>query len=139
MKRWIAAVCLLVGIGTWSPGVAQQPQAAIVRVPVQVVDAAGRPILDLQSKDFSVVEDNAAREIRTFAKGDSDGAYVIGYYPAQNPNTGFRRIQVKVLLPGVRVRADLVTFRLHSSRVSGVRAGRFTPPLSALRPGAKSV
>ena len=106
MKHWIAAAYLLAGIGLLSQGAfAQQLQDGMVTVPVQVADSAGQPILDLQSKHLRILEDSIEQKIRTFAKGDSDGAYIIRYYPAQNPNTGYHAIQVMVRLPGVRLRA----------------------------------
>ena len=107
MKRaWMAASCLLACVGFLSHGIlAQQPSGGLVTVLVQVTDQAGRPVADLQLKDFSVLENGVAQELRTFGKGDSEGAYVIGYRPAQNPKAGYRPIEVRVRLPNVRVNA----------------------------------
>jgi len=102
----MAASCLLACIGFLSHGIlGQQPSDGLVTVPVQVTDQAGRPVADLQLKDFGVLENSMKQEIKTFAKGETEGAYIIGYYPAQNPNTGYRPIEVRVFLPNLRVRA----------------------------------
>jgi hypothetical protein len=104
-RAWIAVTCLLACLFLSSGVVAQQPSDGLVRVPVTVMDQDGRPAANLQSKDFVVFENGVAREIRTFAQGDNQGAYVISYVPAQNPSADYRSIVVQVSRANVRVRA----------------------------------
>jgi len=105
MKRaWRAAPCLLACIGLLNGTLAQQPSDGLLTVRVQITDQSERPVAGLQLKDFMVLENSRTLEIRTFAKGEGEGAYIIGYFPARNPNGGYRPIEVRVALPNVHVR-----------------------------------
>lgn len=102
-RKWIVAFCLLVS-ACLSGVLAQQPAEAIV-VPVQIADREGVPVTDLELKNFRVYENQVAQEIRTFAKGENEGTYVLTFVPASNPSTAYRSIEVIVDRPNLRVRS----------------------------------
>src|SRR5712692_9571872 len=52
-----------------SPEGAIRVRVALVRAPVVVIDGKGEPILDLQQKDFHVLDDGAEEVIESFDQG----------------------------------------------------------------------
>jgi TonB family protein len=87
-------------------------EADFVVVDVTVTDRLGQQVPGLRSSDFSLLENNVAQPIETFAMVPLSGAsgttsyYLLGYRaaPAQ-PGGAFRKLQVKVDRPDVHVRS----------------------------------
>jgi VWFA-related protein len=63
---WISAIAIVTAIR------AQQPtfRAGVTLVPVdvRVVDRSGKPVIDLEAEDFTIVEDGVPQQIRHFSK-----------------------------------------------------------------------
>ena len=96
MKRIITlGLGLVTGVTLWvSPAHAQQQNDPVL-FSIEVTDSKGRYINGLQSKDFRILEDGTVQTINTFV--ENENSYNVSYVPAQNPNEGFRKIEVQII------------------------------------------
>jgi hypothetical protein len=84
-------------------GVAQaQKHDEPVLLSIEVTDSKGHYINGLHAKDFRIFEDSIVQKINTFV--ENENIYEATYYPAQNPNQGFRRIDVEIVAEPDRYR-----------------------------------
>lgn len=73
----------------------QQEERAAVLLTIDVTDSKGHYINGLQSKDFRILEDGVIQKLSTFE--ENENSYSVTYYPTQNPNQGFRKIEVQIV------------------------------------------
>jgi hypothetical protein len=93
-----ATVALVAGIMFWmakAPAAQAQQQDERVLLHIEVTDNKGHYINGIQPKDFRILEDSVAEKIDTFA--ENENSYNISYFPARNPNEGFRKIEVQIV------------------------------------------
>ena len=99
------------GLGLWLglflgvPTSEGEQQDDRVVLTIAVTDNKEHNIDGLQPKDFRIWEDGIVQKIDTFAENEK--FYRVTYLPAQNPNEGFRKIEVRI------VSADLGKYRVH--------------------------
>jgi len=73
----------------------QQDERGAVVIELSVTDSKGHYIHGLQPKDFRILEDGIVQKLNSFA--ETGNSYNATYYPAQNANEGFRRIEVQIV------------------------------------------
>ena len=89
-------LALLAGIVILAiPGAYGQQKDDRVLLDIEVMDNKAHYINGLQSKDFRILEDGIVQTINTFV--ENENSYNVSYVPAQNPNEGFRKIEVQII------------------------------------------
>src|ERR1700730_6234317 len=78
-----------------TPAAQAQQQDERVQLHIEVTDNKGHYINGLQPKDFRILEDGVAQKVDAFA--ENENSYNVTYFPAQNPNEGFRKIDVQIV------------------------------------------
>jgi hypothetical protein len=87
---------LVAGILFWAaPAAHAQQQDERVLLSIEVTDNEAHYINGLQPKDFRILEDGIVQKIDTFA--ENENSYNVTYFPAQNANEGFRKIEVQIV------------------------------------------
>lgn len=91
---WLGAMVGLAVLFWVAPAARAQQQDERVLLNIEVTDKA-HYINGLQPKNFRILEDGIAQKIDTFA--EKENSYEVTYFPAQNPNAGFRKIEIQIV------------------------------------------
>jgi hypothetical protein len=92
---WLGAMASLAVLFWVAPAARAQQQDERVLLNIEVTDNKAHYINGLQPKDFRVLDDGIAQKIDTFAQ--KENSYEVTYFPAQNPNEGFRKIEIQIV------------------------------------------
>jgi TonB family protein len=79
----------------------------VVMVDTAASDSSGQPVLDLSRSDFTVLEDGVQQAVESMTLVSEPAPYYLIGYRSTTPASaeGFRRVEVRVSRPGVRVAA----------------------------------